>query len=499
MKRFVVGLVTCGSLEEARKLAQTVLEAKLAACVNIVSAVESHYWWEGKLEQAAECLLLVKTTAEKTDPLMRAIKAAHSYQVPEIIFVPVARGERRYLKWVQTVVGAIVLCCAVRTAGADAVDEAIQQLRDGNAVARSEAAERLAQLGGERAAQKFREMIASRDAEQRQIGVCGLLRVSVDGADLELVGRRLREDPDAQVRWSAALALGQSGEAQAVRWLDDAARWDRSEMVREMAAEAAAKLRGAIPWRADLRAALKEAQSARRPVLVYFAALGATCCRQFEATTLSQPDVVWRAREFVCVRVDVTAEPEPARRYDVRGAPTVLFLGSDGAELGRCAGFVEKEQLLARLAQALRGTDSFREWQRRARQNPADVEANWRVAQLCLDEGREDLAESYLRNVIAYDEENRYGHTPDALLALGVLLGQRGQHAKAVYCYEQVLQRWPAFERADRVLYCLGLSRLAIGRKAEGRLALEQLVRDFSSSSLLPATVEVLRKLGDGQ
>ena len=101
----VVGMVTCGSRAEARRLAKAVLDAKLAACVNILDGVESHYWWHGKLEQAKETMLLIKTTKAKTRAVTRAIKAAHSYDAPEIIFVPIDRGEKDYLRWLRESVG----------------------------------------------------------------------------------------------------------------------------------------------------------------------------------------------------------------------------------------------------------------------------------------------------------------------------------------------------------------------------------------------------------
>jgi periplasmic divalent cation tolerance protein len=98
---FVVGMVTCSSRTEARKLARAVLTKKLAACVNILDGVESHYWWQGRLEEAKECLLLIKTTQAQTKAVTRAIKSAHSYMVPEVIFLPIVQGERKYLKWIR--------------------------------------------------------------------------------------------------------------------------------------------------------------------------------------------------------------------------------------------------------------------------------------------------------------------------------------------------------------------------------------------------------------
>ena len=101
MTRAVVGFVTCGSRTEARQLAQAVLTKKLAACVNIVAGVESHFWWQGKLDRTPEWLLVIKTTGAKTAAVTKLIRAQHSYAVPEIIFTPIVAGERNYLKWIR--------------------------------------------------------------------------------------------------------------------------------------------------------------------------------------------------------------------------------------------------------------------------------------------------------------------------------------------------------------------------------------------------------------
>src|SRR5580700_1896566 len=101
MTNAVVGLVTCSSRAEARRVARAVLAKKLAACVNIVGGLESHYWWRGKIESARECLLLIKTTRARMVGVTSAVKAVHSYEVAEVIFLPVIEGEKNYLKWVS--------------------------------------------------------------------------------------------------------------------------------------------------------------------------------------------------------------------------------------------------------------------------------------------------------------------------------------------------------------------------------------------------------------
>jgi periplasmic divalent cation tolerance protein len=90
---------TAGSRDEAEKLARALVEGRLAACVQILGPVESRYWWGGKVETATEWLCVAKTTAERYDDVEAAIRAAHSYDVPEVLAVPVVRGSEPYLRW----------------------------------------------------------------------------------------------------------------------------------------------------------------------------------------------------------------------------------------------------------------------------------------------------------------------------------------------------------------------------------------------------------------
>ena len=92
--------VTASGREEAEKIAEDVVNAKLAACVNVVPSVRSCYVWDGKLNWSEEVLLIFKTTRERYEKLEARVRELHSYDVPEIVAVGVERGLEHYLDWV---------------------------------------------------------------------------------------------------------------------------------------------------------------------------------------------------------------------------------------------------------------------------------------------------------------------------------------------------------------------------------------------------------------
>jgi periplasmic divalent cation tolerance protein len=96
-KRIV--LTTAGSEDEARKIARHLVEHRLAACVNLIPRVESVYRWQGKVESAAEWLLLIKTTSQKFSAVRDAIAALHSYEVPECVMLSIEDASAAYLRW----------------------------------------------------------------------------------------------------------------------------------------------------------------------------------------------------------------------------------------------------------------------------------------------------------------------------------------------------------------------------------------------------------------
>ncbi len=96
----VVIYITTGTDEEAQKVAEELLKQRKAACVSILPGVSSIFWWQDKLDSAQEILLIVKTKASLVDEIVRLVTEIHSYDVPEIIALPIMGGNRDYLEWI---------------------------------------------------------------------------------------------------------------------------------------------------------------------------------------------------------------------------------------------------------------------------------------------------------------------------------------------------------------------------------------------------------------
>ena len=96
-----IALVTAPSMEVARELAEGILEGRLAACANLVSGIESHYWWEGEICQEKEVLLILKTSAGSMADLESYVIEHHPYDTPEFVAWPIDKGNQKYLHWIS--------------------------------------------------------------------------------------------------------------------------------------------------------------------------------------------------------------------------------------------------------------------------------------------------------------------------------------------------------------------------------------------------------------
>ncbi|NWF93450.1 MAG: divalent-cation tolerance protein CutA [Syntrophaceae bacterium] len=101
MSEPIVILVTCGSEEEGLRIARSLVEERLAACVNLLPPVRSIYRWEGRVCDEKEWLLIIKTEKQRFVELEKKVKSLHSYSVPEIICLPIVEGSPPYLNWLE--------------------------------------------------------------------------------------------------------------------------------------------------------------------------------------------------------------------------------------------------------------------------------------------------------------------------------------------------------------------------------------------------------------
>ena len=101
-QRFKIAFVTAPNLKIARKLARMALEARLVACATLVPKLESHYWWQGKIERGSELLIVFKTTTTHLKALEKLIVAEHPYDTPEFVVLSIQSGNKRYLDWLQS-------------------------------------------------------------------------------------------------------------------------------------------------------------------------------------------------------------------------------------------------------------------------------------------------------------------------------------------------------------------------------------------------------------
>ena len=106
MTDIIVILSTCATREEAEKLARVLIEERLAACVNVIPGVRSYYRWKGAIESADECLLVIKSSRELFGSIAAILEGEHSYEVPELLALPVVEGATNYLNWLLANLGS---------------------------------------------------------------------------------------------------------------------------------------------------------------------------------------------------------------------------------------------------------------------------------------------------------------------------------------------------------------------------------------------------------
>ena len=100
---YVIAYVTARDMEEAKRIGETIVREKLAACANIIPSMESIYWWKGNIENDKETVILLKTKKLLAGKLIKRVKELHSYETPCVDIIPVAQGNKDYFRWIEEV------------------------------------------------------------------------------------------------------------------------------------------------------------------------------------------------------------------------------------------------------------------------------------------------------------------------------------------------------------------------------------------------------------
>lgn len=98
---YIIVLITCTGKEDSERIAGILLKERLAACANIISSIESFFWWTGKIRRADESLIIAKTKKSSLRQLIRRVKQIHQYENPEIVALPIIGGSKEYMKWIE--------------------------------------------------------------------------------------------------------------------------------------------------------------------------------------------------------------------------------------------------------------------------------------------------------------------------------------------------------------------------------------------------------------
>jgi periplasmic divalent cation tolerance protein len=98
--QFLFAYITVRDADEARRIGKILVAERLAACVNILPGMESHYWWQGKMESAREAVLIAKTRADLSEDLLTRVRDLHEAEIPCIVFLPVTGGNPDYIEWI---------------------------------------------------------------------------------------------------------------------------------------------------------------------------------------------------------------------------------------------------------------------------------------------------------------------------------------------------------------------------------------------------------------
>lgn len=375
-------------------------------------------------------------------------------------------------------------------------------LKDSSLLVRHTAAYALARIGGPEVEKIFQKGLSAPGDDLRRISVLGLGMLG--RADRARI-LPLLEDPNWEVRWSAAYVLGRSGDRRDLVILGKLARNDTYRdpasgiyPVRAAAEQSIRRLNSIIGWRMDLSNARELSIRTGRPLLLYFRSGGSEVCRQFERTVFTEEKIIDAAQRMVALWLDHSTAGDVFPAYRVTRVPVIVLSSPDGSRTDRLEGTIRPEDLLDRMLAFLETETSALRLRSRLQESPGDLETAWQLAAIYLEGGMWDGARQMLNLVIERDPDNLSGLLDNALFARAYLAGKRGDFKRSTREIESLLARFPVFGDRAEALYCGGLASLRVGDPARGRELLERLGKEYPGGALAGAAGDILAGL-DGK
>ncbi len=259
------------------------------------------------------------------------------------------------------------------------------RLRDRSMLVRHCAAYALSRIGGPRVEEIFKDGLKAPGSDLRRISALGLGMLGK--ADLKGL-LPLLSDKNWEVRWSAAFALGRSGERRSLGALGKTARNDPyydsksgTYPVRAAAEKAIIRLNSMIGWQTDLKRAIALSRADDKPLFLYFRRSGSDLCPQFERDVFTEEKIVDVAQRFIPVWLDHLANPGAFKRYGIERGPVILLAAPDGSRLGTIDGTIAPAPLLDKMLAALEGEKSTSRLRARMKISPPNLETAWQLSE----------------------------------------------------------------------------------------------------------------------
>ena len=339
-----------------------------------------------------------------------------------------------------------------------AIPELKKLLKDPSMLVRHGAVESLVQIDGPEVERIFQEIAQSGNIEWKRLGAVGLGLIGCSEESFQLL-LQMTGDVNWQVRWASAYGLGSLGDSRAESVLQLISKTDSNEEVRKAAQQSLEKIKSQTRWYHSLEEALRSNQKEKKFIFVLFQIPNSIPSKMLKNQILSQPQIIDRLRNFVCVRMNPKVSLESVEKYRVQGVPTILLLDDQGALRDRMDGLIEIKQF----------EEKIKKWSEGLKDQDVDqINQKWILANELLDAERFAEAVPLMEELVLQGRINA-----QVLLYLGYSYGKLGQHSKAVEILERLLKEYPDFKEKDKGMYCLSLSYLALGRLDQAQSTLK--------------------------